>query len=184
MKSLFRVVLAAVLVGWIGFSPRAAAQVPSDANIGAIVLAANQIDIDYGKLALSKSTNKDVRAFAQQMITDHGAVQQSVIDLATKLNLTPVDDATSNGVRAKSEEVTAKLKSLDGKQFDKFYIDNEVVYHKLVTDAISGVLIPNATNPQLKSALQGAQPLFLGHLEHARMVQAKVDPHASKGERK
>jgi len=156
-----------------------AQQQPSDANIGAIVLAANQIDIDYAKIALTKSRNKEVRGFAQQMITDHEAVQKSVIELADKLNLTPVENETSKSLKDKSVETTAKLKSLHGKAFDKFYIDNEVDYHKLVIDAVSGVLIPSAQNPQLKSALEGAQPLLVGHLEHARNVQATVDPSAT-----
>jgi len=36
----------------------------------------------------------------------------------------------------------------------KFYIDNEVAYHKQVTDAIAGVLIPNAQNLELKAAFR------------------------------
>lgn len=152
---------------------------PTDANIGAIVLAANQIDIDYAKLALTKSKNKEVRAFAQQMVTDHEAVQKSVIDLAGKLKLTPVENEMSKNLKDKSAETTTRMKSLKGKAFDEFYIDNEVAYHKLVTDVISGVLIPSAQNPELKSALEGAQPLFLGHLEHARNVQATVDRSAA-----
>ena len=181
MKSSSVLLLSAVaLLGSLVFSPKSVAQQPpSDANIGAIVLAANQIDIDYGKLALTKSKNKEVRGFAQQMVTDHGAVQKSVIELAGKLHLTPVENDTSNSLKAKSVEVTAKLKSLRGKAFDKFYIDNEVAYHKQVTDAIAGVLIPNAQNGELKAALQGAQTLFLGHLEHAQNVQATVDAIAA-----
>ncbi len=90
MKSSSVLVLSAVaLLGSLGFASECVAQQPpSDANIGAIVLAANQIDIDYGKLALTKSKNKEVRGFAQQMVTDHGAVQKSVIELAGKLHLT------------------------------------------------------------------------------------------------
>jgi len=164
-----------VLFGFLAFSSHAVAQAPSDANIGAIVLAANQIDINYGHLALTKSKNKDIQAFANQMVSDHGAVQQSVIDLAKKLNLTPVDDETSRSLKAQSEKTLAKLQSLDGKEFDKFYIANEVAYHKLVTDAIASTLIPSAHNAELKAALQGAQTLFLGHLEHARNVQAAID---------
>lgn len=181
MKNSSVLVLSAVaLLGSLGFvSESVAQQPPSDANIGAIVLAANQIDIDYGNLALTKSKNKEVRGFAQQMVTDHGAVQKSVIELAGKLHLTPVENDTSNSLKAKSVEVTAKLKSLHGNAFDKFYIDNEVTYHKQVTDAIAGLLIPNAQNAELKAALQGAQTLFLGHLEHARNVQATVDPTAA-----
>ncbi len=164
-----------VLFGSFAFSSRAVAQAPSDANIGAIVLAANQIDIDYGHLALTKSKNKDVQAFARQMVSDHGAVQQSVIDLTKKLNLAPVDGDTSTGLKAQSEETMGKLQSLDGKEFDKAYIANEVAYHKFVTDAIASTLIPSAHNSELKAALQGAQALFLGHLEHARNVQATID---------
>jgi putative membrane protein len=147
----------------------------TDANIGAIVLAANQIDIDYGKIALNKSKNREVRAFAERMIADHGAVQKSVIDLATKLKLTPEEDATSKALKDNAVQITAKLNSLNGKAFDTFYIDNEVAYHKQVTDAVQTVLIPNAKNPELKSALVGAQALFLKHLEHCRQIQANLE---------
>ena len=180
--SKVKIVSAFALLGSLVFASKAAAQQPpSDANIGAIVLAANQIDIDYAKIALRKSKNKEVLAFAQQMVTDHSAVQKSVIELAGKLKLTPVDDATSNGLKSKSVEVKAKLKSLHGKAFDKYYIDNEVAYHKVVCDAVSTVLIPNAQNAELKSALQGALPLFQGHLEHVQKLQATVDPAAAHG---
>jgi putative membrane protein len=144
----------------------------TDANIGAIVLAANQIDIDYGNIALAKSKNKNVRNFAQRMVADHSAVQKSVIDLAAKLKLTPEENATSKGLKDDAVQITAKLNSLNGKAFDKFYIDNEVAYHEQVIDAVQTVLIPNAKNAELKSALVGAHALFLKHLEHGRQIQA------------
>jgi putative membrane protein len=164
--------------------PARAADPISDANIGAIVVAANQIDIDYGKIALAKSKNKKVRDFAQRMVTDHSAVQKSVLELAAKLKLTPEEDATSRSLKENAVQVTAKLKLLTGKAFDKFYIDNEVNYHKQVTDVLETTLIPNAKNAELKSALVGAQALFLKHLEHCRQIQANWgkasvahDPH-------
>ena len=143
----------------------------TDANIGAIVIAADQIDIDYARLALAKSKNKQVREFAERMVTDHGAVQEAVFQLAAKLNLTPAENSISEGLKKNAQEITAKLKSLKGAEFDKFYIDNEVAYHKLVTDAVEAALIPSASNAELKAALVGAQPLFLKHLEHARVIQ-------------
>jgi len=145
---------------------------PSDAQIVGIVLAADQIDIDYGKIALQKSKDKKVREFAQRMVTDHSAVQKSVIELADKLGVKAEDSSTSTDLKSGAADITAKLNNLKGKEFDKFYIDNEVSYHKTVTDAVDAVLIPNAQNADLKSALQGAQPLFLKHLEHARSVQS------------
>src|SRR5260370_1886440 len=130
MKSSSVLVLSAVaLLGSLGFASESVGQQPpSDANIGAIVLAANQIDIDYGKLALTESKNKEVLAFAQQMVTDHGAVQKSVIELAGKLQLTPVENYTSNSLKAKSGEGTAKLKTLRGKALYKLFINNKTAY--------------------------------------------------------
>ena len=63
------------------------AQNPSDPQIAGIVVTANQIDVDAGKLAKSKSKNKDVQKFAQQMVTDHTAVNKQAAALAKKLKV-------------------------------------------------------------------------------------------------
>ncbi len=168
-QQLFALPMAAAMLLALGTAR--AADGPSDVQIVGIVLAADQIDIDYGKIALAKSKNKGTREFAQRMITDHSAVQRSVIELAAKLGVTAEDSPASLGLKQGAVDVTAKLNALKGKEFDKFYIDNEVGYHKAVTDAVDGVLIPNAQ----KAALQGAQPLFLKHLEHARTIQSGGD---------
>jgi putative membrane protein len=148
---------------------------PTDPQIVGIVGTADQIDIDYAKLALSKTKNKQVRDFAQQMITDHSSVQKSVNELAAKLNVTPADSDTSNSLKAQAQQTTQKLRGLRGKAFEKAYIDNEVAYHQAVINATKTVLIPSAQNAELKSALQGAEPLFEGHLQHAERVQSAVE---------
>jgi putative membrane protein len=156
-------------------TPAVQAQAPSDPQIVGIVVTANQIDIDTAKLALSKSKNKQVREFAQQMVDDHMALGKNVGDLVKKLNVTPADSDTSKTLKQQAADETKKLKSLSGKAFDKEYIDHEVAYHKAVIDAASNTLIPNAQNAELKSALEGAAPLFQGHLQHAEQVQAALN---------
>lgn len=148
---------------------------PTDPQIVGIVTTADQIDINYAKLALSKTRNKEVRSFAQQMITDHSSVQKSVNDLAAKLNVTPAESGTSSALNAQAEQMMQKLRELRGKAFEKAYIDNEVAYHQAVINATKTVLIPSAQNADLKSALQGAEPLFEGHLQHAERVQSAVE---------
>jgi putative membrane protein len=172
-----RKIMMAALAVMVGIAvPHGTAQgaAPTDAQIVGIVVAANQIDIDTGKLTLSKSQSEQVRAFAQQMITDHSALQKSVFDLGAKLNVTPAESDTSRSLKTQAEQTTQKLNGLSGRDFDKAYIDNEITYHKAVIDATKSVLIPNARNPQLKSALKGAVPLFQGHLEHAEKAQSAL----------
>jgi putative membrane protein len=152
---------------------------PTDPQIVGIVTVANQIDINYAKLALSNTKNREVRDFAQQMITDHTSVQNSVNGRAAKLNVTPADSGTSNSLNAQAQQMMQKLQGLRGKAFEKAYIDNKVAYYQIVINATKTVLIPSAQNAELKSALEGATPLFEGHLQHAERVQSAIEGQAS-----
>jgi putative membrane protein len=150
------------------------AQSPSDPQIVQIVQTANKIDIDQAKLALAKSKNPQVKEFANQMISDHTNLEKSVADLAKKLNVTPEPSATSRQLQQQAADESKKLKSLSGKSFDKEYASHEVAFHQAVIDAVTQTLIPNAQNPELKSALQGAAPLLEGHKQHAQQLEQSL----------
>jgi putative membrane protein len=152
----------------------AAAAGPTDPQIAAIVVTANQVDIDAGKLAVKRSHTKDVRDFAQRMITDHTGVNKSAVELVTKLHVTPQDNPTSQSLKAGGEENLKNLHSLKGSEFDKAYVDHEVAYHEQVLDAVDKVLIPSATNAELKALLVQVRPAFVAHLEHAKRIQAEL----------
>src|SRR5438270_13994910 len=146
----------------------------SDPQIVGVVTAADQIDIDTAKLALKKTKNDQVKQFAQQMIDDHTNLQKSVNDLGKKLNVKPEESDTSKSLKSAAADEMKKLRGLRGKAFDTEYINHEVAYHQQVLDAAGKVLIPNAQNAELKSALQGAAPLLQGHLQHAQQLQSSM----------
>ena len=152
----------------------ARAQAPTDPQIAAIVVTANQVDIDAGKLAASKSSNPEVKKFAQQMVTDHTGVNRQAKELVTKLKVTPEDNPTAQSLKKGGEENLAHLKTLSGKAFDKAYVDHEVEYHQQVLDAIDKTLIPSAQNAELKSLLVKVRPAFEAHLEHAKHLQSSL----------
>jgi len=154
---------------------------PSDPQIVGVVSAADQIDIDAAKLALKKTKNDQVKQFAQQMIDDHTKLQKSVDDLAKKLNVKAEPSDISKSLQSAAATETKKLRGLRGKAFDKEYIDHEVAYHQQVIDAASKVLIPNAQNAELKSALEGAAPLLQGHLDHAKQIQSSLGSSTTEG---
>ena len=152
----------------------AAAQGVNDAQIASIVVTANTVDIDAGKLAASQSANAEVKAFAQLMVTDHTGVNKAATDLAGKLRLTPQDNPTSQSLKADGEKNLAHLKTLKGAAFDKAYIDSEVAYHQQVIDALDHTLIPGATHAELKALLVKVRPAFVAHLEHAKRLQGSA----------
>ena len=155
----------------------ALAQSPNDAQIASIVVTANQVDIDAGKLATSKASKPDVKAFAQQMVTDHTGVNKQATELVTRLKVTPEDNATSQSLKSGGDTNLATLKGLSGAAFDKAYIDHEVAYHQQVLDAVDKVLMPSASNADLKALLVKVRPAFVAHLEHAKHVQASLGAH-------
>ena len=143
----------------------------TDPEIASVAVTANQIDIDYAKIALKKTRNADVKKFAETMAKDHQDVINQAVALAKKLGVTPKDNPTTKTFLAGSVKTKAMLNSKKGNAFNKAYIDNEVAYHKAAINEVENVLIPDATNPELKSLLQSALPLFKEHLAHAEMVQ-------------
>ena len=147
---------------------------PTDPQIAHIVVTANQIDVDAGKLAKSRSKNKEVKAFAQQMITDHTAVNKQAGALAKKLGVKPEDNDTSKSLRKGAQENLANLKKLKDGAFDKAYVDHEVTYHEQVLGAIDKVLIPSAQNAELKGLIEKVRPAIAAHLEHAKHVRADL----------
>lgn len=147
---------------------------PTDPQIAAIVVTANQVDIDAGKLAKSKSQTREVQDFAQLMITDHSGVNKSATELVTKLHVTPESNATSDSLKQDGEQNLAALGKLSGHAFDQAYVDHEVVYHQAVLDAVDKTLIPSAKNAELKALLVKVRPAFVAHLEHAKRLQASL----------
>jgi putative membrane protein len=147
---------------------------PTDPQIAHIVVTANQVDIDAGKLAESKGASKDVKDFGKQMVTDHTGVNQQAIALVKKLKVTPEDNPTSQSLKQGGEENLKHLRALSGAAFDKAYIDHEIAYHQQVLDAVDKTLIPNAKNEELKALIVKVRPAFVAHLEHAKMIQTKL----------
>ena len=147
---------------------------PTDPQIAHIAYTAGESDIKAAKQALDKTSNKQVKEFAEGMVRDHEAVNKQALDLVKKLKVTPEDNETS---RALSKQASAKLGEfgkLKGAAFDKAYVANEVAYHKTVNSALETQLIPSASNAELKSLLQTGLKIFQGHEQHAEHVAADL----------
>lgn len=170
MKTLISTLGAACLV--LTATLAIAADKPTDPQIAHIAYSAGVIDVEAAKLALSKTKNADVKAFAESMEKDHTAVNDMALALVKKLNVTPEDNATSQALTKAAEEKRAELGKLDGAAFDKAYVDNEVAYHKQVNGALETLLIPSAQNGELKGLLETGLKLFQGHQQHAEHVAA------------
>jgi putative membrane protein len=161
-------IAAVCLLGGNAFAQSAAK--PTDPQIAHIAYTAGVIDVAAAKQALARSKNKTVRAFAEDMVRDHEAVNKQALDLVKKLHVTPEDNDTSRSLKKQASEKQVELSKLSGAEFDKAYVANEVAYHKAVNGALETLLIPSSSNAELKSLLQTGLKVFQGHQQHAEHV--------------
>ena len=149
-----------------------ASRIPDDCR--AIAVAANQVDIDAGKLAKRKSKNAKVKRFANDMIAPLRPANKQAVKLVTKLGVTPEENDTSRSLTDGGKENIANLKKLKGKEFDKAYMEHEVAYHQQVLDALDKTLIPSAQNAELKSLLESVRGVVAQHLDHANQLSQSL----------
>ena len=116
-------------------------------------------EIQMGKLALSKSHNHDVRAFAQKMIHDHTKIMQNMRPLGMKMGLSSATTLT-----AEDQLEMRKLRSLSGDAFNREYVSDMVDDHQ--KDLMSFKQEADSTsNPFLKKTVEEAGQVIQQHAD-------------------
>lgn len=157
-----------------GLHAQAASPDLTDPEVAHVAVTANSIDIELAKFAQSRLRSGEVRKFAATMITDHSAVNEQAAALASRLGVTPQDNAVSQSLSKGAAEARTSLERLRGTAFERAYVDREVGYHQAVLDALDGLLIPTTSNAELKKLLVDVRPAFAAHLAHAKKLQASL----------
>ena len=122
------------------------------------------------QLALEKTEDPDVRAFAQAMIDDHGAMLKEAETLARDKGMTP---PTGPSIM-QSTEVTA-LKALSGGAFDAMYVNRIGVASHESTVKMFEEASREAQDPDVKALAEKTLPKLREHLEMARTLDRKQD---------
>lgn len=128
------------------------------------------LEIEGSKLALEKSGNQEVKAFAQQMIDDHTKVSQELATLAKSKGYEP---PTEPSLMQK-----AKLKALGMRDdsFDEAYVNEiGVTAHEDAVELFQKAS-QEAKDPEVKQFATEKLPSLQKHLEHARTLQQTVAP--------
>jgi putative membrane protein len=134
----------------------------------------NFAEVELGKLASQKSHNADVKAFGEQMVTDHSKAND---------NLKPIADA--NGVQwptkltGESKALYDKLSGLSGAAFDKTYIHAMVQGHE-ETAKLYETESGKVKDAQLKSYVDQTLPVVQQHLSHIQSIQQSASKSAQK----
>jgi putative membrane protein len=155
--------LAVLFTGLIG---AAAAQNLSTSEKSFVEKAAkgNLAEVELAKLAQQKSSDSQVKDFAQQMITDHSKANDDLKRIADSAKVKWPDQLTGE-----PKALYDRLKKLSGNEFDRLYIRSMVEDHKKDVQEYK-VESKQVKDPQLKSYVDQTLPIIEQHLTHAESV--------------
>ncbi len=145
-----------------------------DGNVMAILLAANEAQVQYAEIALAKSKNAEIRRFALMTKFDHESVTGAVRELAKRLDIEPENTELSTRQYARAVSMRAAFRDLEGISFDTAYIANEAEFHRTLLRTIDDVLLRAATEDELRTLLKAVRPAMAAHLEHAEVAARRV----------
>ena len=149
----------------------------TDANIVALLDAANKADSSGGALAAKKATDAEVKAFARLMMSEHHALRAAGQALAKQLGVEPKAPERDPLAPYVANEMKTLQSTAKGVEFDRVYIDNEVSVHQAVLDLANQARVTTQT-PQLKELIEKAIPVIRKHLDQATELQKKLSPAA------
>lgn len=147
-------------------TPAAPALNKADQRIVAELARANIAEIEAGKLAVSKAKNPQVKAYAQQMIDDHGRALRDVKRLAEDKGVT-LPDAPD----ARHKAMAKALGKLEGEKFDKAYLTQAGVRDHTTVHKVLIRHRERAKDPDLKALVAKMLPTIEQHLHHATEMQ-------------
>ena len=142
----------------------------NDLEFAHVAYTADNIDIRYAHLALAISSNPDVHAFANSMISDHTAVNAAALGLLEKLGASAQDNFFSQALNQGAEKIIDDFSKLRGAEFDKAYAANELAYHQTVNSLVENQMIPNIDNAEVKALFEQGLEIFKVHEGHAEMM--------------
>ena len=148
---------------------------------------ANQAEIKLGKLAQEKSSNADVKSFADQMVKEHGDADKKLSDLAKKEGIdldayAKQNDPLFTAVDEAHDALYGVLSSKTGEAFDIAYLSPQVLDHQVVIDVIKQGE-KSAKTADEKTFFADANKMVSTHLSHAKTLEGdlKITPKAIGG---
>jgi putative membrane protein len=166
--------------GAAGAPGAAAAATPTaltDANILAVLDAANKTDSSGGAVAAKKASRPDVKAYARLMMKEHHAMRAEGQALAKQLAVEPKPPERDPLAAYLANEMKALQGTPSGTEFDRTYIDHEVSIHQAVLDFANQARVTTQT-AQLRELIEKAIPIVRKHLEQAQAIQKQLTPAA------
>ncbi|MBB2147910.1 DUF4142 domain-containing protein [Pedobacter gandavensis] len=141
---------------------------PTDSEFATKAAVGGMAEVEFAKLALTKTSDPQLKEFATMMVTDHGKANEELIAIAKIKNIT-LPMGLDEAHQKKMTELTQKT----GKDFDKAYTDAMVEGHKSTLDLMKNEA-KNGSDVDLKSFATNTEMVVQKHLDMINMIHNRM----------
>jgi len=141
------------------------AVVEDDAEFATKAAVGGMAEVEFGKIALNKSSNAKIKEFANMMVNDHGKANSELKTLATAKNITLPSALDEEHVKVMND-----LTALTGRDFDKKYVDVMVDGHKKTLDLMEKES-KDGKDADLKAFATKTAPIVKAHGEMINKIK-------------
>ena len=164
---MFRIIAAALAVVCAGGVAVAAEVTPQ--SFATDAAAAGMAEVALSRLAIHKSSNVDVKQFAQMMINDHGSASAKLKSIAKQ------DGVKLPSAPTPEQKAVAKvLESKSGGAFDAAYAAQMVKDHQKAVELFRQASEDPALDQNLRTFAEKTLPTLQHHLEAAQKLNDAV----------
>jgi len=146
-----------------------------DAQILEVIRVADAGELEQASLAKQKSTDRRVQQFAAMMTKDHTDADNKGRAVAHKEGLTLASSALSSSLEVDGRSATSSLTSRTGADFDKQYVEAQIVEHQSALDLIDQTLLPAAKSGEVSDYLKAVRTKVAAHLHHAQNLKQTLE---------
>jgi putative membrane protein len=157
-----KVFIAIGLIASAAYAPPGWAKDPAGKTFIVKAIQGNLAEVQMGQLAQEKSQNGDVKAFGQQLATDHKDANSKATAVANDLGVTPPEEPSK-----KQQADYNRLSKLSGDAFDKQFARHMVMDHK---KDISEYKADSKKKDPTASYASDTLPTLQKHLEMAQSL--------------
>ena len=147
----------------------------SEAQVAHVLKTFNDTEIDIAQLAKRKANNTHVKGFADLMEKAH-KVNNDDFKAAIKLaQIKPENNGVSKTLKMDSKNKIKQLKdSKNSTQFDKIFIENQVLMYKQLQDNLDQKYIPNMQDARFKAYLEKTREHVKNYYDQAVELQSRL----------
>lgn len=147
-----------------------AGTVITDDNVAGALTTANSGAIEVAQLGVAEAESNQVREFAQRLIDEHRAAGERTEGLLNDEGIASANWALTTDLQNNTRETLEALRTYDGADFDREFMEWEVQNHRYVIETIENTLIPAARDGDLEDHLEALLPTLRDHLRSAQSI--------------